>query len=199
MPVMRPETQDHRYDVFAARYAVNFNATEAAIEAGANPKAAKQTGHRWLQLDVVKKKVRAILAVRTAQADLDAEHVLGQYKAIALADITDVVSWCNEVTTSEDGKTVVLRGVVFSKPSHELPPHVRAAIKSVKQTANGIEVVMHDKGGSLEKLEAYLRMEGAVKKHMLVGHDGGALQATTRVIIEVVDPANPAPDNAGEE
>jgi hypothetical protein len=195
MPRKRPETDDLKLDAFAAEYTIDFNAGRAAQAVGVSKVSARNTAWRWLQDPRVQQKIGEILAVRARQNDLEAEHVIGQYKAIALADITDVVSWCNEVVRDEGGQMVTLRGVIFAKASHELPPHVRAAIKSVKQTSNGIDVVMHDKHGALEKLEAYLRMEGAVKKHMLVGADGGAIKQETTIRFQVVDPdGNPLDD-----
>jgi phage terminase small subunit len=187
-----------KVELFAREYIVDFNGAAAAIRAGLPKRSARQRAHEMLQRDDVQARIGELLRVRAKEADLAADDVIGQYKAIALADITDVVSWCNDVETSADGKTIIMKGVVFSRPSHELPPHVRAAIKAVKQTANGVQVEMHDKGGALAKLEAYLRMEGAVQTHRLVGHDNGPIQATTRVIFEVVDPASPASPAAGE-
>lgn len=91
------------------------------------------------------------------KADIKAEEVIQELKAMGLSSITDVITW------DADGRISVI-------PSDQLPNSVKSAIKKIKskkrvhKTRRGdegfteyeLEIEMHAKSAPLEKLGEYL-------------------------------------------
>lgn len=150
-----------------------------------------QAGHRRLNKPAVAAEIERRMAEAQKAGDLETAEMIKLYEAIARADITDVVRWANVEEIQEDGKTVVLKGVVFTKPSEELPRHVTCAIAEVWQGPNGIRVKMHDRNEALRRLEAFRELPSAVSRVEVTGRDGGPIEhEVTKVERVVVDPAN---------
>lgn len=133
-----------RMEKFCREFAKTLNQTEAAKRAGYSPKTAYSIGNRLLK----KVEIRARLG---ELIDLTPEKVVNEVVHIAMARITDVMSF------NEHGVTI--------KSSDELSDRAKAAIKSVKMkrttstrkdgseyTETIIEVTMHDKVRASERL-----------------------------------------------
>lgn len=158
-------------EAFVAAYLVDFNVKGAAEEVGIDP----QTGYKWM------KDPRIIAAVLDGKhkivlrAGISADWTLEKLRAIAVADITDVL------------KVLFNHGVSVADGLAALPDDVRYAIKSVEYTKNGPKVVMHDKTQSLMAIGKYFKL--FVDKVELTGANGGP--------VEMIDP-NMTPEKAQE-
>lgn len=184
-----------RAAVFAREYvASGMDAKAAAMAVGVEEERAAAAGSQMLNTVGVRAELEAIYAPALRKAQMTAEDIISEYEAIAQGDITDVISWANEITYEEDGQTVVIKGAVFTVPSHKLPKHVRRAIQEVRSTANGIVVKMHDKSGALAKLESIIQMPSAVQRHVHTGEGGGPIETRVTSIRRIVV----YPDNDGE-
>ena len=94
-----------------------------------------------------------------ASKDITNEEVIGEYRSLAFSNITDILVW------DKDGKVIV-------RPSEELSLEVKKSIKKIKHYKrsyydkegnlnhedNNIEIELHDKQQSLDKLGVYLGM-----------------------------------------
>ena len=72
--------------LFVAEYPVDFNATQAAIRAGANPKGAHVTASRWLKMVKVQDALREAASARRdrlAQRHMDADEWLAEATKLA--------------------------------------------------------------------------------------------------------------------
>lgn len=67
---------DNRWKVFAAEYAAEFNAMQAAKAAGYSPRRAKQTGFELLQRPEVMAEVRRLIEERQKRREVTVEYVL---------------------------------------------------------------------------------------------------------------------------
>jgi phage terminase small subunit len=152
---------------FCAEYLADFNATQAAIRAGYSAKTAAEMGCENLNKPNIQAEIRR-LGLETAQKlDVSRERVMRELAAIAFARASDVV----RVTTEKapelgihpiTGEVVTAltgwRQSVKITDTDELPDDILAAVASVKQGANGIEVKLHDKIKPLELLGKMLGM-----------------------------------------
>ena len=94
----------------------------------------------------VEERRAELRALVKAEMGIDADLLMLEYGRIAMASISDVMTW-------DDNGVVV-------KPSGELPPDVLAAVAEIRQedTKEGrrITVKMHDKVNALDSLAARL-------------------------------------------
>jgi len=108
-----------------------------------------------------------VLQVQAQEAPID---IVNQLTGILNACISDVMDW----------GVPNAKGVIRLRDLNEIPPHVRAAIASIKSTADGFEVKMHSKlqavDGLLKTLE-YLQKRGLVdantEEGLSINYSGG--------------------------
>lgn len=183
--------------LFAREYVANGGqGKKAVITVGMSEKSAAQRSSVWLKRDDVKAEIARLMAEADKRATMTAEDVISTYEAIADADIGDVCSWANEdevvkETVEKDGKTIHQtihrKGIVFTKPSRDLDPRTRRAIKRVAKTREGFTVEMHDKNAALGRLEAIKDMESVIVKHKHTG----SVQFERRIIDSAEDAGEP--------
>ena len=147
---------------FCEEYLVDLNATQAAIRAGYSNKNAKAQANRLLMNPEVQQEIQELKAQRSRRTEITADFVLRQLAAIASAKITDVVNVVNKPAELEDGTPATYACVVV-RNTEELTEDQKAAIASIKQTRNGIEVKMHDKVATLKLIGDHLGMFNPVK------------------------------------
>lgn len=150
---------------FVQEYLVDLNATQAAIRAGYSIKTARSVGAENLTKPDIAAEIAARRAILSQKLEITQERVLQELAAIGFANITDFV----QVETAPAEKLGIhpVTGEVVMLPAGweqcvrvidtaDLPDAKRAAISSVKQTANGIEVKLYDKVQALVQLGKYL-------------------------------------------
>jgi hypothetical protein len=104
-----------------------------------------------------------IMRQLTAHATVDASdlvHIVYENDARRQAAL-------EQLADANGGQTLIDFGdpLVYVKPTHEWTPEERAAVKGIKPTKEGIEIVMHDKQGALKALA---EIAGLVKTDMNV-------------------------------
>ena len=129
-------TITEKQKAFVEEYLVDLNATRAYKAVYKNVKkddVAASAAARLLR----NVKVAAYLAERQKalqrRTEVTQERVIGELAAIAFADVADYVQ-----ITDEDGFPMVQL-----TPTKDIPANKRAAIASIKQGNNGIEVKLH--------------------------------------------------------
>ena len=123
---------------------------------------AQACSSRLLSNAMVGARVAEIMAVGAERAEVKAEDVIRELKAIGFSSIGDAVDWHNEAVTlreeGEDGegKTVLVPRVMIV-PKKELDKDTLHAIAEISQTVNGaLRVKMHDKHAALVSLGKHL-------------------------------------------
>lgn len=134
--------------LFCDEYLVDLNATEAAKRAGYSEKTAYSQGQRLLKNVEVQKYLQNRMKDREKRTEITQDMVLEELSKIAFANATDYV----EVIDKESYKCVII------KATKDIPKDKLAAISSIKQGANGIEVKLHDKVKALEDIGRHLGM-----------------------------------------
>jgi len=156
-----------RQQLFAKEYLVDLNATQAAIRAGYSEKTAYSIGQRLLKKVEIVAAIQARRAVMSEKLEITQERVLQELAAIAFADVSDYV---NVETEQVDAWGIhPITGEVCLIPTgwrqcvkvintKELPKRKRAALASIKQGSNGIEIKLYDRHRALELLGKHLGM-----------------------------------------
>jgi phage terminase small subunit len=134
---------------FCNEYLVDLNATQAAIRAGYSTNTASVIGNENLNKPYIKSYIEKRMANREQRTEITQDKVLQELAKIGFANIDDYVT---VETDSCNRKTVKV------KPTADIPKDKIAAISSIKQGANGIEVKTHDKVRALENIGRHLGM-----------------------------------------
>lgn len=149
---------------FVEEYLIDRNATQAAIRAGYAAGSAHVAGARLLTNDKIKFAVKAANTLKAKELTVSKEMVVAELAKLAFSDITDFL----EVIELEDPHSEVDPiSTLPEKPSRKLkyvdvfttegmPKIKTAAIQSIKQTKDGIEIKLHDKGKALEMIGRHL-------------------------------------------
>ena len=156
-----------RQSKFAREYVRTLNGTASAKAAGYSAASAHERSHDLLRNPKVQDEIRRFIF---EQAPLLQARVLDETANIALANAADFYDWSMEepvVEILEDGSSLIRQqAVVRLKPSHELNRRQTAAIKRIVERtgADGsrrVEVEMHNKDASLDRLARLLGMLGS--------------------------------------
>lgn len=156
---------------FVDEYLVDFNATQAAIRAGYSPKTAAAAAARLLRNVNIQAEIARRQKDLQRRTEVTQERVVMELARVAFADATDYVGV--ETRIINRGEVKVPIELAVHKETAELSTDQRAAIASIKQGANGVEIKLHDKIKALELLGRHIGMFN--DKLSLSGSDGGPL------------------------
>ena len=157
---------------FVDEWLIDFNGKQAAIRAGYSAKTAEATAARLLRNGKVQAESSRRQKDLQRRTEVTQDRVVKELMRVAFADMADYAQVRSYPVVNKDGIEVVKQLVTFTKTS-ALTDDQRAAIASIKQGANGIEVKLHDKIKSLELLGRHIGMFN--DKLSLSGTDGGPL------------------------
>ena len=150
-----------RQQLFVLEYLVDRNAEQAAIRAGYSPKYARGNAHKLVANSCIAAEIQR-LGQKTAQKlEITRESIMQELAAVGFARASDFVRV--ETTPATRLGIHPLTGEVVNLPdgycqtvritdTDDLPEDKAAALASIKQTANGIDVKLHDKVRALELL-----------------------------------------------
>ena len=124
---------------FVKEYPKDLNAAKAAERAGASPKGARQTGHRWLTNADIADAIGKEVAARAVRTQVTADDVVQRLQLLASAELPNAASWKTNSLKLTD--------------SDKLSAAERAAVRSVKMGQYGVEVRFSDPA-------PYIRMLG---------------------------------------
>ena len=156
---------------FVDEYLVDFNGTQAAIRAGYSEKTAAATAARLLRNVNIQNEISRRQKDLQKRTEVTQERVVMELARVAFADATDFVQVETRIINRGDIEVPIELAV--HKETAELSADQRAAIASIKQGANGVEIKLHDKIKALELLGRHIGMFN--DKLSLSGADGGPL------------------------
>lgn len=139
-----------KQEAFCREYAIDKNATQAAIRAGYSKKTARAAGARLLAHVNISKKVGDVAKVHAVKLEITAERVLEEIAAMALYDVSDLVE------ISKGGRITSLK---HPRDIKKLPANVRKAVKGWKWDKAGRFIVMlADRSKALDQLARHLSL-----------------------------------------
>jgi len=143
---------------FAVLYASTGKIKESAIEAGFSPTTARSHAAKLLNDPQVAQWVEDEMLMRLERLRIEPDRVLAEAAALAFVDPAELFEWGP--------------GGVSIKPSSELSPAARAAVKEITETqtetSTKVTIKLHDKKPMLEILGRYLDLWQAKQDSLLV-------------------------------
>ena len=140
---IRPLPRQHRMWLFAQEYVLDHNATQAAIRAGYSKRVAHVNGPRLLSNASVQTWIAEAQELKARSRDITVERVLEEYRRIAFAQTTDMVT--------------LKGGWVQISDTDSLTTEQKSAISQIRQKKDGeLEVRFYDKQKALDSLAKYL-------------------------------------------
>ena len=139
---------------FVDEYLVDFNATQAAIRAGYKAKTAHVIGAENLRKPKIAEEIARRQKDLQRRTEVSQDRVIRELARVAFADATDFVQV--ETRIINKGDIEVPLELAVHKETAELSADQRAAIASIKQGANGVEIKLHDKIKALELLGRHI-------------------------------------------
>ena len=141
---------------FVDEWLIDFNGKQAAIRAGYSAKTAEATAARLLRNVKVQAEISRRQKDLQRRTEVTQERVVMELARVAFADATDFVKV--ETRIINRGEVKVPIELAVHKETAELSADQRAAIASIKQGANGVEIKLHDKIKALELLGRHIGM-----------------------------------------
>lgn len=130
---------DH-WKLFAQEYCVDFNVSAAAARAN----VSVAMSYAMIKDPRVVAEITDAKRKASGRVDISIDGTLEQLRMIANGSAIDVLDALSQV----EGETLAER-------LRKLPPATQYAIKSIKWTKNGPEIVMHDKVKAVELIGKY--------------------------------------------
>lgn len=156
---------------FCNQYLIDFNATQAAIRAGYSQKRASELGYQLLHKTTVQSQITKLQGKSREKAEITKQEVLSELAAILRANIKDYMTF--------DGKTIKF------KSFDELTETQLKAIEGIKQTKNGIELKLHGKSWSIDRVCKILGFDSPQDMNvMLEAMDEGTIDMIINRLIE---------------
>lgn len=137
-----------KQEQFCLEYLTDLNATQAAIRAGYSESTANEQGSRMLAKVNVQKRIAELQAERAERLQIQQDDILRELASIAFASPAHYMD-----VVQVDGTSRIL-----VKPTAEWTEQQKAAVTSIKNTPNGVEIRLSDKVKALELLGKHLGM-----------------------------------------
>lgn len=140
----RPKKLTEKQKRFVQEYIKDLNATAAAKRAGYSEKTAYSMGQRLLKNVEVQTAIQKGIEKRQARTEITQDRVLQELAAIAFANGIDYAQ--------------IVSGTATLYDTEKLTDRQKAAIISIKQTKDGVEIKLGSKLKALELLGKHLGM-----------------------------------------
>lgn len=135
---MTRKTIKARQEEFCRQYLIDLNGKQAAIRAGYSARTAEFQASRLLSNVKVQDYLQHVQAEARKRTDITRDEVLSELAAILRAKLTDYLDF--------DGKTIRFKDLAT------LPEAQIKAIEGIKETKAGIELKLHGKSWTIERI-----------------------------------------------
>ena len=185
--------------LFCLCYLKNFNATQAAINAGYTQSRPRETGYQLLTKLHIKKEIQRLKKIKAEMIMADMDDIVERYMHIAFSDMTDFIEFgIKEVPLESKGEFVTIKDEI----SGEMIPRLQSVnyanlkdstlvdgslIAEVKSSDKGVSIKLEDRHKALDWLSKYFLMN-PMDKHRIEydnkKHELNKQRATGRINLE---------------
>ncbi len=130
---------------FCQQYLIDLNGKQAAIRAGYSARTAEFQASRLLSFVKVQKYLQKLQAEARKRTDITKDEILSELASILRAKITDYLNF--------DGKKIQFKDFA------DLPESQIKAVEGIRQTRHGIELKLHGKAWTVERICRILGFE----------------------------------------
>lgn len=134
-----------KQQAFCQQYLVDLNGKKAAVRAGYSARTAEFQASRLLSLVKVQQFLQQLQAEARKRTDITKDEILAELANILRAKITDYLNF--------DGKKIQFKDFA------DLPESQIKAVEGIRQTRHGIELKLHGKAWTVEKICRILGFE----------------------------------------
>jgi len=154
------ELESAKYEMFSHEFIVDLNGKQAAIRTGYSAKTAEVQASRMLSNVKVQDRIAYLKAKRVERTEVNADDIVKQLEILRKANISEYVELITvKVPRGKDKKgnevLVDIQEVRF-KDFSELTQDQLSCIESIKQGKQGIELKLHGKEWTIEKLNRHI-------------------------------------------
>lgn len=135
-----------KQEMFCIEYLVDLNATQAAIRAGYSKKTARDIACENLAKPNIQERITYLKTNRTKRVEVDADSIVKQLELLRSANINDYVE---VITVDKEQK-------IRFKDFKDLTEDQLSCIESVKMGKYGVEMKLHGKEWTIEKLNRHI-------------------------------------------
>lgn len=176
--VEQNETLTEKQKLFCLCYVKNFNATQAAINAGYSPGTAYQYGYQLLQKSSIQAEIKRLKEMKAAALMINETDIVERYMKIAFADMTDFAEFGTEevpvmsmygpikIKNPETGENETLTKIVNTVKFKESTIVDGGLICQIKQGKDGASIKLEDRQKALDWLSKYFLMN-PIDKHKI--------------------------------
>lgn len=131
-----------KQEQFCQQFLVDLNATQACIRAGYSEHTAKEIGYEHLTKPHIIERIAELKAKRAEKLEVTQDDILNHLNILRSSNIQEYIKF-------DDGKLTF-------KDFKELTEEQLMCIESIKNTANGIELKLHGKEWTIEKISRHI-------------------------------------------
>lgn len=140
---------------FCEEYLIDLNATQAAVRAGYSPKTAREIGNENLTKPIISEFLIQKQKERSERVQVTADEILEHLNILRKANIAEYVEYV-AVTSVNDAGVEETKNVLQFKPFDQLTEKQLMCIESIKDTKYGVELKLHGKDWTIEKINKHI-------------------------------------------
>jgi len=145
-------------EFFCRQYIIDFNGQRSAEKAGYSKRTARSKASQLLTKVNIQEFITKLKDKRAEKVEVTADDVLRQLKILSNSNIADYVEFVEKEViekTTEGVKTHKVKELEF-KTFDKLTPDQLLCIESIKNTKFGIELKLHGKDWTIEKINRHI-------------------------------------------
>jgi len=147
-----------KWEKFAQQYTLDPNKSKAAVKAGYSTTQSNSKGGQLYAIVLIKDRILYLQAKVAEKVGVEAEDVLRQLDLFRKAKIQDYIELKSvEINKGTKKKPVMVveQSLIF-KDFSELTEEQLSCIDSIKQGKHGIELKLHGKEWTIEKINRHI-------------------------------------------
>lgn len=146
-----------KQEMFCKEYLIDLNATQSAIRAGYSESSAAEQGYENMIKPHIQSRVAELIAERNERVQVDADDILNHLNILRSSRIDEYVELVErEVLISEDPEEYKMVKNLEFKSFDQLSEEQLMCIESIKDTKFGIEMKLHGKDWTIEKINKHI-------------------------------------------
>lgn len=146
-----------KQEMFCNEYLIDLNATQAAIRAGYSKSTANRIGSENLSKLDIQERIKELIENRKERCEVDADDILLHLDILRKSRIDEYIELVEtEVCIDEVNEIYKTVKTLEFKSFNQLTEEQLMCIESIKDTKNGIELKLHGKDWTIEKINKHI-------------------------------------------
>lgn len=146
-----------KQEMFCVEYLIDLNATQAATRAGYSKLTANRIGSENLSKLDIQERIKELIENRKERCEVDADDILKHLDILRKSRIDEYVELVETEVLVDEANDIykTVKSLEF-KSFNQLTEEQLMCIESIKDTKNGIELKLHGKDWTIEKINKHI-------------------------------------------